>query len=126
MASKFGTCGEVHNYFSHHEADDAFRTYMAILADFENRNLRFMKNKRSAKTLRTLPPERGVSLYFTYRLRGLCCIQSRPVLRPSPGYPGDSITYHQERGDIAQWIEHTLKDQKLAEDIIGRRDKQVP
>ena len=56
MASKYGTCGEVHNYFSHHEAEDAFRTYMAILADFENRNIRVMRNQRSARTLRTLTP----------------------------------------------------------------------
>ena len=36
MASKYGTSGEVHNYFSHHEAEDAFRTYMAILPILRN------------------------------------------------------------------------------------------
>ena len=40
MASKYGTCGEVHTYFSHHEAEDAFRTYMKVLADFEARSIR--------------------------------------------------------------------------------------
>ncbi len=124
MASKYGTCGEVHNYFSHHEADDAFRTYMAILADFENRNIRFMKNKRSAKTLRTVPPEEafhfaspyGYVGYAAYSLDQLC-----DLLRV---VPGDSIAYHQERGDIAHWIEHTLKDEKLATDVMGRTDRQ--
>jgi alpha-amylase len=97
---------------------------MAVLADFENRNIRFMKNKRSAKTLRTLPPEEafhftsptGYVGYAAYSLDQFC-----DLLRV---VPSDSIAYHQERGDIAQWIEHTLQDQKLAEDIIGRRDRQ--
>ena len=124
MASKYGTCGEVHNYFSHHEADDAFKIYMAILADFENRNIRFMKNKRSAKTLRTLTPEEAFHFaspsghvgYAAYSLDQFC-----DLLRV---VPADSIAYHQERGDIAQWIEHVLFDQKLATDISGITDRQ--
>ena len=34
MASKYGTCGEVHTYFSHHDADDAFKTYMKVICRF--------------------------------------------------------------------------------------------
>jgi len=125
MASKYGTCGEVHNYFSHHEADDAFKTYMAILADFEHRSIRVMKNRRSAKTLRTLAPSEafhftspsGYIGYAAYSLDQLC-----DLLRV---VPADSITYHQERGDIAHWIEHTLADEKLAGEIIGLRDRQA-
>ncbi len=58
MASKYGTCGEVHAYFSHHEADDAFKTYMRVLAEYESRNIRVIKNRKSAKTLRTLARSR--------------------------------------------------------------------
>ena len=124
MASKYGTCGEVHNYFSHHEAEDAFRTYMAILADFEKRNIRVMKNRRSAKTLRTLAPEEafhfaspnGYVGYAAYSLDQFC-----DLLRV---VPADSIAYHQERGDIAHWIEHTLDDQKLAAGVSGHTDRQ--
>jgi len=124
MASKYGTCGEVHNYFSHHEADDAFRTYMAILADFENRSIHVMKNRRSAKTLRTLSPEEafhftshsGYIGYAAYSLDQFC-----DLLRV---VPADSIAFHQERGDISHWIEHTLDDKRLAEDLKGSVDRQ--
>jgi alpha-amylase len=124
MASKYGTCGEVHNYFSHHDAGEAFRTYMAILADFEKRNIRVMKNRSSAKTLRTLRPEeafnfaspRGYVGYSAYSLD-----QFRDLLRV---VPADSIAYHQERGDIASWIEHTLDDEKLAGNVRDITDRQ--
>ena len=88
MASKFGTCGEVHNYFSHHEAEDAFRTYMAILADFENRNIRFMKNKQSAKTLRTLTPEEAFHFSSPSGYVGYAAYSLDAVLRPAPGGAG--------------------------------------
>ena len=125
MASKYGTCGEVHNYFSHHEAGDAFETYMSILADFESRNIRSMKNRRSAKTLRTVGPGEafhfaspaGYVGYAAYSLDQFC-----DLLRV---VPVDSIAYHQERGDIAHWIEHTLGDQKLAGQVIDIRDRQA-
>jgi alpha-amylase len=124
MASKYGTCGEVHNYFSHHEATDAFRTFMAILADFEKRNIRVIKNRKSAVTLRTVPPEeafyfsspKGFVGYVAYNLDQLC-----ELLRV---VPGDSIAYHQERGDIARWIEHTLEDEKLAADVKNCHERQ--
>ena len=35
MASKYGSCGEVHSYFCYLAGEEAFRTYMRILADFE-------------------------------------------------------------------------------------------
>ena len=124
MASKYGTCGEVHNYFSHHEAEDAFRTYMAILADFEKRNIRVMKNRKSAKTLRTLTPEEAFhfaapSGYVGYAAYNLD--QFSDLLRR---VPEDSIAYHQERGDIAQWIEHTLDDERLAAGVKNCIDRQ--
>jgi alpha-amylase len=124
MASKYGTCGEVHNYFSHHDADDAFRTYMAVLADFEKRNIRVMKNRRSARTLRTLTCEEafhftsdhGYVGYAAYSLDQFC-----DLLRV---VPADSIAYHQQRGDIAHWIEEMLDDKKLAMDIRNCTDRQ--
>jgi alpha-amylase len=124
MASKYGTCGEVHNYFSHHEADDAFRTYMAVLADFEKRNIRVMKNRRSAKTLRTLTTEEAFHFasqngYIGYAAYSLD--QFSNLLRV---VPGDAIAYHLERGDIAHWISHTLDDETLAEEVRGTVDRQ--
>jgi alpha-amylase len=124
MASKYGTCGEVHNYFSHHDAGDAFRTYMAVLADFEKRNIHMMKNRRSARALRTLNPKEafcwasptGPVGYAAYSLDQFC-----DLLRV---VPADSVAYHAWRGDFAAWIRHTLGDEKLAESIAEVRDWQ--
>ena len=125
MASKYGTCGEVHNYFSHHEACDAFRTYMAVLSDFEKRNIRVMKNRSSAKTLRTLMPEEAFNFasaggsvgYSAYSLDQFC-----DLLRV---VPADSLAFHQGRGDIAGWLRQTLDDEKLAKAAEGAADRQA-
>lgn len=125
MASKYGTCGEVHTYFSHHEADEAFRTYMAILADFEKRNIHLMKNRKSAKTLRTLTMEEafhfsspsGYIGYTAFNLDQFCDL-IRVV-------PADSIEFHQQRGDISNWIEHVLGDEDLARSVRGLTDRQT-
>jgi alpha-amylase len=125
MASKFGTCGEVHAYFSHHEADDAFKTFMRVLADYEARNIRVMKNKKSARTLRVLSPEQafyfagpggfiGHTAYNLDQFEEMLCI-----------VPKDSIEFHQLRGDFVRWITDVLEDPRLAEciqDLSERHD----
>jgi len=124
MASKYGTCGEVHNYFSHHDAEDAFRTFMAVLADFEKRSIRMMKNRRSAKTLRTLTPEEAFHFASPYGYVGYAAYSLDQFCELLRVVPGDSIAYHQGRGDISHWIEHTLDDRKLAEGIRICVDRQ--
>ena len=124
MASKYGSCGEVHSYFCYLSGEEAFQTYMRILADYEERNIRFMKNRKAAKTLRSLSPETafhfnspsGFIGYTAYSLDQFC-----DLLRV---VPADSIAYHQERGDVAQWIDHTLDDEKLAASVRGCTDRQ--
>ncbi|MGA2919209.1 glycoside hydrolase family 57 protein [Methanoregula sp.] len=127
MASKYGTCGEVHTYFSHHDAEDAFKTYMRVLADFESRNVRVMKNRKSAKTLRTLPPElafhfAGPSGFIGHAAYNLDQFEEQLYVVPM-----DSIAYHQEREDFYHWINDVLEDQKLAESIrgIGERHELI-
>jgi len=125
MASKYGTCGEVHNYFSHHDAGDAFKTYMAVLADFEQRNLRDMKNRRSAKALRTLTPDEafcwsspsGPVGYAAHSLDQFC-----ELLRV---VPADSIAFHADRGDFSAWFRNTLDDENLAAGVAAIRDRQA-
>jgi alpha-amylase len=123
MASKYGTCGEVHTYFSHHEAEDAFKTYMRVLADFESRNIRVMKNRKSAKTLRILPPEQafhfaGPSGFIGHAAYSLDQFEEQLYVVPK-----DSITYHQDREDFYHWINDVLEDQKLAESIRTLRER---
>ena len=117
MASKFGTCGEVHTYFSHHEAEDAFKTYMRVLADYEARNMRVMKNRKSAKTLRTLPPELAFHFAGPTGFIGHSAYNLDQFEEQLYVVPKDSITFHQERGDFFQWINDVLEDPRLAESI---------
>ena len=117
MASKYGTCGEVHSYFSHHEADDAFKTYMRILADFESRNIHTMKNRKSAKTLRILPPEQAFHFAGPSGYIGHCAYSLDQFEDLLYIVPKDSIKYHQDRGDFGKWIGEVLGDPILAEKV---------
>lgn len=119
MASKYGTCGEVHTYFSHHEAEDAFKTYMAILADFEERNLRVMKNRRSARTLRTLSPENAFHFASPSGFIGYTAYSLDQFEELLSFIPGDSLAYHTGRGDFQKWITEVLDDPCLAKNIEG-------
>jgi alpha-amylase len=124
MASKYGSCGEVHSYFCYLAGEEAFRTYMRILADYEDRALRTMKNRKLARALRSLSPENafhftapsGFIGYAAYSLDQFCELLAI--------VPADSIRYHLERGDFACWIAETLGDTGLAERIKGCTERQ--
>lgn len=123
MASKYGSSGEVHTYFSHHEAEDAFKTYMRVLSDYEARNIRIMKNKKSAKALRTLSPEQafhfaGPTGFIGYAAYNLDQFEELLYLVPI-----ESIRYHQGRGDFVNWITDVLEEPKLAESISGLTER---
>lgn len=117
MASKYGTCGEVHAYFSHHDADDAFKTYMRVLAHMEARNIRVMKNRRSARTLRVLAPEDAFYFAGPAGFIGHTAYSLDQFEELLHVVPKDSIQYHVGRGDFVSWITSVLEDQKLAEAI---------
>jgi len=117
MASKYGTCGEVHTYFSHHDAEDAFKTYMKVLSDYESRSIRVMKNRRSAKTLRTLPPEQAFHFAAPGGFIGHTAYSLDQFEELLYVVPNDSIQYHVERGDFKNWIADVLEDPHLAGSI---------
>jgi len=123
MASKYGTCGEVHTYFSHHDADDAFKTYMRVLADYESRNIRVMKNRKSAKTLRTLSPEQAFHFACSAGFIGLSAYNLDQFEELLYVVPKDSILFHQERGDFARWITDALADPQLSHSIDGLTER---
>jgi alpha-amylase len=123
MASKFGTCGEVHTYFSHHEAEDAFKVYMAVLADFEERNLRTMKNKKSARTLRILSPDKAFHFAGPTGFIGHTAYSLDQFEELLYVVPADTIHYHSERGDFVHWIADILEDPALAASIDGVRER---
>jgi alpha-amylase len=119
MASKYGTCGEVHAYFSHHDAEEAFRTYMRVLAHMEARNIRVMKNRKSAKTLRVLAPEDAFHFAGPAGFIGHTAYSLDQFEELLHVVPKDSIEYHIGRGDFEKWITDVLEDQRLAESISG-------
>lgn len=123
MASKYGTCGEVHAYFSHHDADEAFRTYMTVLSHMEARNIRVMKNRKSAKTLRVLAPENafhfaGPAGFIGHVAHSLDQFEELLYIVPK-----DSIAYHTGRGDFTKWIADILEDPHLAGTIQGLTER---
>jgi alpha-amylase len=123
MASKYGSCGEVHAYFSHHESEEAFKTYMRVLADFESRNIRTMKNRKSAKTLRTLPPETAFHFASPSGYIGHTAYSLDQFEELLHIVPKDSIDYHMGRGDFITWISDVLDDKELAESIRGLSER---
>ena len=125
MASKYGTCGEVHTYFSHHEAQDAFQTYMSVIADYESRNIRMMKNRKSAKILRTLSPEQAFHFACPGGFIGHTAYNLDQFEELLYFIPQDSLNHHQDRGDFAKWITDVLEDQELAESISGLNERHV-
>lgn len=123
MASKYGSCGEVHAYFCYIDPESAFKTYMRVLADYEERNLRKTKNRKAAKALRTLSPEHafhfaspsGYVGYTAYNLDQFCDLV-RIV-------PEDSIRFHLARGDFVNWITDVLDNEELAESIRDCKER---
>jgi alpha-amylase len=123
MASKYGTCGEVHAYFSPHDAETAFCTYMQVLADYEARNVRVMKNRKSAKTLRTLSSEKAFHFACNAGFIGHAAYSLDHFAELLAVVPADSIAYHQDRKDFSRWITAVLEDPKLAESLEGVRER---
>ncbi len=124
MASKYGSCGEVHSYFCYLEGEEAFMTYMRILADYEERAIRFTKNRKAAKALRSLSPETafhfscpsGFTGYTAYSLDQFC--ELLPIV------PNDSVRNHLEQGDFACWARDILGDTELADRIRDCTERQ--
>jgi len=124
MASKYGSCGEVHSYFCSLSGENAFKTYMGVLADFEERSLRYMKNRKAAKILRSLPPEKAFHFHSPSGYIGYAAYSLDQFCELLPILPNDSVRYHQERGDFASWAKDTLGDALLAERIEECREQQ--
>jgi alpha-amylase len=114
MASKDGSCGEVHSYFCYLAGEEAFRTYMRILADYEERSLRSMKNRKAAQALRTLSPENAFHFHSSSGFIGYTAYSLDQFCELVSIVPADSLQYHLERGDFACWIKDILGDSQIA------------
>jgi alpha-amylase len=119
MASKFGSCGEVHSYFSPDACTniESFDSYMRVLADFEARAARKMKPRHVALELRCLPPEEAFRFHNEVAYTGFTAFSLDDFGDLLNFVPGDSVAYHMRRGDFARWIGEVLEDRHLADEI---------
>jgi alpha-amylase len=116
MASKFGSCGEVHAYFSPDACTnvEAFDSYMRILSDYEARSAAKMKPKEVAMELRCLPPEKAFRFSNPVAYTGFTAYSLDDFGEMLNYVPSDSVAYHLRRGDFAAWISDVLLDGELA------------
>ena len=125
MSTKHGSCGEVHNYFSHQGDHAAFITYMNILADVEAQALENayiangaeQEHLKARYRLRTLSSDQafhfaGESGYTGHAAYDLDQFSDLIAIIPS-----DSLTYHIRNQDFTKWIHDIIHDASLADQI---------
>jgi alpha-amylase len=139
MASKFGSCGEVHSYFSPDACTniEAFDSYMRILSDFEVRSARNMRPKEVAVRLASLPPEKAFRFHNPVVYTGFTAYSLDGFGEMLNYVPSDSVAYHLGRDDFATWLRDVLHDELLADrvtacrsrveliDVVDRRRKEL-
>jgi hypothetical protein len=92
---------------------------MRVLAHMEARNIRVMKNRKSAKTLRILAPEQAFHFAGPAGFIGHTAYSLDQFEDLLHVVPKDSIEYHIGREDFTKWITDVLEDPRLAETITG-------
>jgi alpha-amylase len=122
MATKGGTCGDVHALFAHQQPDEAFATYMEAIAAFTEQGAAAMHDEAAAHALRALPP----SLAFHFRMpdggNGHTAYDLDSFAAYVSEVPVESVQYHQARGDFARWLREVVGAGEAAARIEGLDD----
>ncbi len=113
MATKQGSSGEVHSYFSQSEPFRAFCSYMEAISSYEECCVRRMKNADVAWKLRTVKPELAFHFYLdgNYVTSAHSMHELASKLRE---VDEESVRQHHVRGDFGRWIRDVLNDEELA------------
>lgn len=119
MASKYGSCGEVHAYFSQEGPYESFASYMRILSDFEERSSRLVRSKTASRALRCHPPERAFHFWSGCGYTGYSAHSLDEFAKLLEVVPADSIAFHCHRGDFCRWLTDTVGDPVLAGRLEG-------
>ncbi len=119
MASKYGSCAEVHSYFSPGEksAYDFFGVYMKVLSDLELAAVRTMKDPAAAKALRALPPELAFHFRDNEGYAGCTAYCLDDLAHLLNDVPDSSLDHHMRRGDFERWASDVLGDRQLAAEM---------
>lgn len=122
MATKGGTCGDVHALFAHQQPDEAFATFMEAIAAFTEQGAAAMQDEAAAHALRALPP----SLAFHFRTpdggNGHTAYDLDSFAAYVSEVPVESVQYHQARGDFARWLREVVGAGEAAARIEGLDD----
>lgn len=124
MSCKHGSCGEVHTYFSHQPEHEAFITYMDVLADFEERSIQQMEKKEFLYPLRSLPIDDAFYFSSPVGYTGHVAFDMDQFADMLQIVPADSISYHHQKGDLANWCRTVIKDEPLAQAIDRANNRQ--
>ncbi|MCD1293569.1 alpha-amlyase [Methanocella sp. CWC-04] len=116
MASKFGSCGDVHNYFSPEACStfSAFEQYMNILSHYEQKFSHRTGSKKTAMILRSVSPDKAFNFWNSQNYTGFSAYSLDDLAEMLNHVPEDSVEYHIQRNDFSRWIGEALGDKKLA------------
>ena len=121
MATKRGSSGEVHSYFSQQTQFDAFSTYMRILSHYEEMCACKMKSRKAAMALRSLPPEKA---FHFFKSSGCSAYSLDEFAELLNSVPEESIAFHVERQDFSRWVAEVLGDEELARRIATCKSRR--
>lgn len=117
MASKFGSCADVHNYFSPEACKpyDSFATYMKVLSHYERVSTPKMKKRSVAMELRTVPPDEAFNFYTPTAYTGFTAYSLDDLCELLNYVPNDSVEHHLNNKDLSRWAQDVLGDKELAD-----------
>jgi alpha-amylase len=125
MASKFGSCADVHNYFSPDACKpyDSFANYMRVISDYERHAAQKMKRKAIAMELRTVPPEDAFNFYTPTAYTGFTAYSLDDLCDLLNYVPRDSVDHHLKNKDLSRWVRDVLGDEALAGEMAECKNR---
>ncbi|HDH06904.1 MAG TPA: alpha-amylase, partial [Thermoproteales archaeon] len=135
LATKTGSVGEVHSYFSPYKSLPlAFKVLidaLDVLVDFVVREI--SENPRKYVGRIRLPPDRAFYFFLGYgKPLGISARSLIELKKLLPSIPAESIAFHVKRGDLSYWIRtmfyyHGLADAldslKEIENVVELKEK---
>jgi alpha-amylase len=122
IASKDGSCGEVHRHFGFQEHFEAFETYMRVVADCFTRSVAGNGCPERMWEIRPVPPEEAFHFTEDGRYAGWSAHGLRDLLAVLPAVPDGIVKSHLKRGEIGRWVRDLTSDTVFVKEIEECRD----
>ena len=124
MSCKYGSCGEVHTYFSHQPEHQAFTSYMDILSDFEKNCVEQNPDKKHLFPLRSLSVDDAFYFSSPVGFTGHVAFDLDHFGEMLSIAPNDSIEFHRQNGDFSHWCRTVIQDEPLAKAMENAQNRQ--